>query len=327
MARRYKADHRGRLFNAVWPFTRWFFSLVTVTVGAILFFGLSRTEIIGRRNALRARNTLLLSNHQSLIDSFLIGFSAYYGPAIYRPWMAPWNPAAEENFYKNAYQGWWSDQWKCIPVAPGRRDMRALYRMIRALREGTMILFPEGTRTRNGEVGKGRPGAGLVALANRPNLIPVTVAGMDDVLPIGAAWPRPFQRVTILFGPAIDYSHLAGEERSKESAQAIVDLAMSLIRYQHDWIRRYREGEVGRDSPPWVEPGYQRILEQSREAAMLASKRPDVESLPSPDGSRATGAGTASEGASPETLKKPEERSSNESRTGNPDDRSDGGMQ
>jgi len=277
MSGRYKADHRGRVFNFFWPFTRWFFTLATSTVGAILFFGLSRTEIIGRRNALRERNTLLLSNHQSLIDSFLIGFTAYYGPAIFRPSLIPWNPAAEENFYKNAYQGWWSDQWKCIPVAPGRRDMRALYKMIRALKEGTMILFPEGTRSRSGIVGKGRPGAGLVALANQPNLIPVTIAGMSDVLPIGAGWPKPFQRVTILFGPPIDYSHLVGGPRSKDTAQAVVDLAMAAIRYQYDWIQRYRAGEVGRDTPPWVEPGYAAALQVGRAASELAESGPEVE--------------------------------------------------
>jgi len=283
MAGRYKADHRGRVFNFFWPFTRWLFTIGTSTVGAILFFGLSRTEIIGRRNALRARNTLLLSNHQSLIDSFLIGFSAYYGAAIFKPWLIPWNPAAEENFYKNAYQGWWSDQWKCIPVAPGRRDMRALYRMIRALKEGTMILFPEGTRSRTGAVGKGRPGAGLVALADQPHIVPVTIAGMSDVLPIGANWPIPFQRVTILFGPPIDYSHLAEEERSKETAQAVVDQVMAVIRYQYDWIQRYRAGEVGRDTPPWVEPGYAEALQPVHVKAKLAESSPEAERLSLPD--------------------------------------------
>ena len=285
MAGRYKADHRGRVFNFFWPFTRWLLTIGTSTVGAILFFGLSRTEIIGRRNALRARNTLLLSNHQSLIDSFLIGFSAYYGPALFRPWLIPWNPAAEENFYKNAYQGWWSDQWKCIPVAPGRRDMRALYKMIRALKEGTMILFPEGTRSRTGEVGEGRPGAGLVALANQPQIVPVTVAGMSDVLPIGASWPIPFQRVTILFGPPIDYSHLIGEERTKETALAVVEQVMSVIRYQYDWITRYRNGEVGRDTPPWVEPGYAEALQAGRERSELAESSPEVERLSLPEDS------------------------------------------
>ena len=283
MAGRYKADHRGRVFNFFWPFTRWLFTLGTTTVGAILFFGLSRTEIIGRRNALRVRNTLLLSNHQSLIDSFLIGFSAYYGPAVFKPWLICWNPAAEENFYKNAYQGWWSDQWKCIPVAPGRRDMRALYRMIRALKEGTMILFPEGTRSRSGAVGEGKPGAGLVALANQPHIVPVTIAGMSDVLPIGASWPIPFQRVTILFGPPIDYSHLVGKERSKETAQAVVDQVMSVIRYQYDWIQRYRAGEVGRDTPPWVEPGYAEALQAGRVGSELAESSPKAESLSLPD--------------------------------------------
>jgi 1-acyl-sn-glycerol-3-phosphate acyltransferase len=290
MADRYRADHRGRVFNFFWPFTRWLLSIGTATVGSILFFGLSRTEIIGRRNALRAPNTLLLSNHQSLIDSFLIGFSAYYGAAIFKPWLIPWNPAAEENFYKNAYQGWWSDQWKCIPVARGRRDMRAVYRMIRALKEGTMILFPEGTRSRTGEIGRGRPGAGLVALANHPRIVPVTIMGMSDVLPIGASWPIPFQRVTILFGPPIDYSHLIGEERTKETALAVVELAMSVIRYQYDWIKRYRNGEVGRDTPPWVEPGYAEAVRAGRESPELAESIPEGEPLSLPDTGEGTGA-------------------------------------
>jgi len=114
MADRYRADHRGRVFNFFWPFTRWLLSIGTATVGAILFFGLSRTEIIGRRNALRAPNTLLLSNHQSLIDSFLIGFSAYYGAAIFKPWLIPWNPAAEDRISGSAFR-WPGGDATCGP--------------------------------------------------------------------------------------------------------------------------------------------------------------------------------------------------------------------
>ena len=289
MSERYRADHRGRLFNAVWPFTRWVLSNVTATAGAVLFFGLERTEIIGRRNVPRARNTLLLANHQSLIDSFLIGFGAFYGPSFFRPWLVPWNPAAEENFYKNAYQAWWSDHWKCIPIAPGRRDMRALYRMIRALGSGTMILFPEGTRSRSGRVGRGRPGAGLVALADHPTIVPVTIEGMQEVLPIGAAWPKPFKRVTIVYGPPLDYEEFIGEERTKENAQAIVDRAIAVIRYQHDWIRRYRAGDVDRDTPPWKEAGYAvamrtgaDVLEQNGEGGGRLDAR-EVSRAPTPE--------------------------------------------
>ncbi|MDT8435381.1 MAG: lysophospholipid acyltransferase family protein [Gemmatimonadota bacterium] len=262
MSERYRAEHRGRLFNATWPFTRWVLSNVTATLGAVLFFGLNRTEIIGRRNVPRSRNTLLLANHQSLIDSFLIGFGAFYGPSFFRPWLIPWNPAAEENFYKNPYQAWWSDQWKCIPVAPGRRDTRALYRMIRALKGGTMILFPEGTRSRSGKVGRGRPGAGLVALANRPCIVPVAIEGMRDVLPIGAAGPHLFKRVTIVYGRPVEYGDLVGDERSKEAAQAIVNRVMAVLRYQFDWIRRYRAGEVGRNCPPWEEAAYREQFDE-----------------------------------------------------------------
>jgi hypothetical protein len=161
--------------------------------------------------------------------------------------------------------------------------MRALYRMIRALKNGTMILFPEGTRSRDGSVGTGRPGAGLVALANKPQIVPVTIAGMSDVLPIGANWPIPFQRVTILFGPPIDYSHLVGEERSKDTAQAVVDQVMAVVRYQYEWIRRYRAGEVGRDTPPWVEPGYAEALKPVQVRPKLAESDPEVDRLSLPD--------------------------------------------
>jgi hypothetical protein len=132
-------------------------------------------------------------------------------------------------------------------------------------------------------VGEGKPGAGLVALANQPHIVPVTISGMSDVLPIGASWPIPFQRVTILFGPPIDYSHLVGQERSKETAQAVVDQVMSVIRYQYDWIQRYRAGEVGRDTPPWLEPGYAEALQAGRAGSDLADSSPKAESLSLPD--------------------------------------------
>jgi 1-acyl-sn-glycerol-3-phosphate acyltransferase len=134
--------------------------------------------------------------------------------------------------------------------------MRALYRMIRALKAGTMVLFPEGTRTRSGRIRRGRPGAGLVILANRPKVVPVTIEGMNDVLPVGASWPRPFQRVTIVYGPPLDLSEFLGKERSKDTAQAIVNRVIGVLRYQREWILRYRAGEVGRDEPPWEEPGW-----------------------------------------------------------------------
>ncbi|MFQ5888801.1 MAG: lysophospholipid acyltransferase family protein [Gemmatimonadota bacterium] len=240
MAEEYRAQHRGKLFNFFWPFTRYLITNLTVTLGSIFFFVLNRTTVIGRGNVPKERNTLLLSNHQSMIDSFLVGFCAFYPHSWWKPYLIPWNPAAEENFYRNPFLGWWSDQWKCIPVRPGRRDLKALHRMIRALRGGTMTLFPEGTRTRDGSIRDGRPGAGLLILANHPTVIPVTIDGMSDVLPVGRFFPRLFRRIYVMYGAPVDYSDFLGEERSKDTAQQIVDRVIAVLRHQQEEIRRRR---------------------------------------------------------------------------------------
>jgi len=246
MGEPYRADYRGPIFHFFWPFTRYVTVHVTVLVLGILFYVLNRATVIGRRNVPRRRNTVLLSNHQTMIDSFLVGTAAYFGPATLRPYLIPWNPAAEENFFKNPFWSWWADNWKCIPVKAGRRDSRALHRMIRALKRGTMILFPEGTRSRDGEIRDGRPGAGLVILANHPTVVPVTVDGLYDVLPVGSQVPRLFKRIWLAFGKPIDYSHYHDRPRSKETAQAIVDDVIEVLRRQLAGLRRLRAGEIDR---------------------------------------------------------------------------------
>src|SRR3989442_967321 len=93
-----------------------------------------------------------------MLDSFLVGLGAFYPQSWLKPQLIPWNPAAAENFYKNPMLAWLADNWKCIWVREGRRDLHALHRMMEVLPRGTMTLFPEGTRSRDGSVGPGRPG-------------------------------------------------------------------------------------------------------------------------------------------------------------------------
>jgi len=237
MSAAYKADHRGKLFNFLWPFTRYLITMITVTVGAVYLLVFNRFRVIGRRNVPDRPNTLLLSNHQSMLDSFAIGIGAYFPQGWWKPYLLPWNPAASENFYRTPILAWFVDQLKCIPVREGRRDLKALYRSMAALREATMILFPEGTRSRDGTVKRGRPGAGLMILGTEPTVIPVAIDGMRDVLPIGAMFLRPFKRITISYGEPFDYSAYVGRPRSKETAQELVDEIMDAIRRQLDEIR------------------------------------------------------------------------------------------
>lgn len=179
-----RAPVRGRFFKLLHPLASYLVTNVTVTLVWLWFRVLNRTTVIGRSNVGYDRNTLLLSNHQTMIDSFVVGVMAYYPHSWWRPYLIPWNPAAVENFYRNPVLSWFSDLWRCIPIREGRRDLQALRRMIKVFPRGVMTLFPEGTRMRAHKVGRGRSGAGLIMLSARPKVIPVAIDGMDEVLPI-----------------------------------------------------------------------------------------------------------------------------------------------
>ena len=230
----------GWLENILWHVTSYFVTNITMILLWFFFFVLNRVTVIGREFVGGEPNTLLLSNHQSMIDSIPLGIAAFYPKSWIKPWLVPWHPAARENFFKNRLIAWYATHTRCIPVKPGRRDVHAIHKMIEVLPNGSIILFPEGTRSRSGDVGTGRPGAGLVALATHPQIIPVAIDGMQDILPIGEKRPKIGQRIYIRFGAPVDYSELIDEPRTKETAQALVDKVMVAIREQHEEIRQMR---------------------------------------------------------------------------------------
>jgi 1-acyl-sn-glycerol-3-phosphate acyltransferase len=234
---------RSRWFHFFWPVAYFFVIEITILIDAIFFGLLTRRRFLGIKNVPHQRNLVLMSNHRSMIDSFPIGLGPFYPDAHLKPWLVPWNLAAEENFFKPGWLGWFAYHWKCIPVKAGRKDMRAIYKATHALEEGPVVIFPEGTRSRSGKLLKGRAGSGLLIMANWPTVIPVYHDGMQDVLPIGAIIPRPFRKVWVAYGKPVDLSEFKGRERTRETAQEIVDKVMDEIRRLQRAVERLKARE------------------------------------------------------------------------------------
>ncbi len=232
---------RTGLARIIWLVLAYVVTHACVAIMWVYLHVFNRTTVSGRQHVGSTPNTLLLSNHQSMIDSFLVGMEAFFPGSFIKPWLIPWNPAAEENFFHPGWLGWLADKWRCIPVKEGRRDLGALRQMIAVLPGGVMTLFPEGGRTRDGSIRASRPGAGLVVLSTRPRVIPVAIHGMQDVLPIGTFLPRIGKRVDVSFGPPVDYSEFLGRSRDRETAQALVDKVMSEVLRLHTEIRQRRQ--------------------------------------------------------------------------------------
>lgn len=230
-------SHHGRLFRLLWPVTHYLITNLFGTLSYIFFYLLNSAIVIGKENIPHQDGTLLLSNHQSMIDSFLVGLCAYYPVSLIRPFLMPWNPAAEENFYRNHILAWLADNWKCIPIKRGRKDLSAISKMAEGLRSSPLILFPEGTRSRTGNIGNGRLGAGFLILETWPTVIPVCIDGMDKVLPIGSVFPRFFKRIYICYGRPLDLSEFKGKGKTKRTANAVTSRVMETIKELHREIQ------------------------------------------------------------------------------------------
>jgi 1-acyl-sn-glycerol-3-phosphate acyltransferase len=165
-----------------------------------------------------------------MIDSFLIGLCCFYPRSLIQPSLIPWNPAAEENFYRTPFLAWLAENWKCIPIKKGRKDVSALQKMAEAIKKSPMILFPEGTRTRDGTIGRGRAGLGMLILKSQPTVIPVYIEGMNQVLPVGSVFPKFFKRICVIYGEPLDFSQFYECKPTKETAEAITEHAMQAIR-------------------------------------------------------------------------------------------------
>jgi 1-acyl-sn-glycerol-3-phosphate acyltransferase len=80
--------------------------------------------------------------------------------------------------------------WGTFPVRRGEADMGALRAATEVVRSGRMLMmFPEGTRSRTGGLGRGHPGTAMIALRTGAPILPVAITGTE-----GIVWPRFFFR-------------------------------------------------------------------------------------------------------------------------------------
>lgn len=111
--------------------------------------------------------------------------------------------------------------------------MTSLKTIIRKLREGNRVLvFPEGARTLNGELGEAAPGIGLIAAKSGAVIQPIRISGARDALPRGSAKIR-FARITVAVGEPIrltpaESKAAAGKDGYQQLAQRIMAAIASL---------------------------------------------------------------------------------------------------
>ena len=168
---------------------------------------------------------ILASNHASFIDPPLVG------AALPRPI----NYMARESLFRFPVVGAVLRSWNAVPVnreGGGAAGLKAI--LDRLLAGGGIILFPEGTRTRDGRLQPARSGIGLTVLKSTAPVVPVRVFGSFEAYGRHLKLPRP-HRVIVKFGEPLDFAGLraeaktCGKARLKEIYQQVADEIMAAI--------------------------------------------------------------------------------------------------
>lgn len=179
---------------------------------------LNRFQIIGAENIPASGGVLLAANHISAFDTIFIPSAVLK----YHPWQMTWAPAKEELF-RNPLLGAMFRSWGAFPVKRGR-DVRAGRHLGGLLQTQKVMLFPEGTRHKDGKLGPGNRGVGKLIYEHQPAVVPIALSGINHwkILKFG-------QQGHIRFGAPIDFSDLFELEDKKETHLLIVERLMAAI--------------------------------------------------------------------------------------------------
>jgi 1-acyl-sn-glycerol-3-phosphate acyltransferase len=116
-----------------------------------------------------------------------------------------------------------------IPVERDGSDMSALREVIKKVREGNgVVLFPEGTRTRDGNLQPARPGIGLVIAKTLAPVLPMRIFGAYHAFPKGSRGLR-LTKITIVIGEPLRFTRDEVTPGTRETYQRISDRVMKAI--------------------------------------------------------------------------------------------------
>ena len=186
-----------------------------------------RPTVIGLDHVPDTGPVILASNHLSFVDSIVI------------PCIVPRKVIylAKSDYFtgpglKGAAQRAWFEGLGMLPV--DRDDTRAalasLDTALEVLGRGDAFgIYPEGTRSRDGRIYKGRTGVAHLALTAGCPVVPVGLTGTQDILPVGSNRPRLAADVTVRFGEPLDFTNRFTGVPSGRARREVTDEIMTAI--------------------------------------------------------------------------------------------------
>ena len=202
-----------------------FFEVVQAVVPPVAK-ALWRPRVEGLENLPATGPVIVASNHLSFADSLII------------PIVAPRKVVflAKSDYFtgtgiKGALSRGWFEGIGMIPVDRGdtKAALASLDIALEVLARGEAFgIYPEGTRSRDGRLYRGRTGVGHLALTSGAPVVPVGLTGTQDIQPVGARLPR-LAKVTVRFGARMSFAEEYAGVPAGRARREVTDAIMAAI--------------------------------------------------------------------------------------------------
>jgi len=193
------------------------------------FFGICLTyfnqyKVYGIKNVPKTGGVIIASNHASYLDPPAVGASSR------RIRMTHF--MARDTLFKKGFMNWFLHKVGVIPLDREKGDLKAMKTSIALLKDGASVaLFPEGTRSENGELQPSKPGIGFLVAKGDAPVVPVYVHGSYEAWSKNSGGLKRLP-VTVIYGKLITTEEIRGLGKGREAYAQIGELIMERIAEQ-----------------------------------------------------------------------------------------------
>ena len=171
------------------------------------------------------RGSVVICNHTSMAELLAVETALFFGGRRIRP-------IFKSEFAKSKIVRWAFSRVGGIPVERGTADMKCLRAAQHALQRGEdVLIFPEGTRSKHGNLHKAAAGGGLLAAMSGAPVVPACIVGTDRIMQKGGFLPK----LSIMYGEPM---HFTGDKRDKEQLEAFSQEIMAHIAVMREEIEK-----------------------------------------------------------------------------------------
>jgi 1-acyl-sn-glycerol-3-phosphate acyltransferase len=186
-----------------------------------------RFEVHGVRNIPKKGPAIMASNHLALLDSAFVPGAIPRHVAFLGKEQLFAGKSLRARFVRSFLLAMGQIE---IDRSGGSASASSLGSGVNVLRAGRLLgIYPEGTRSSDGRLHRGRTGIARVLLDTPAVVVPVAVSGTNGILPRGSKFPRFGVRVIVTFGEPMDFSRYAGLAEDRFVLRAITDEIMHEI--------------------------------------------------------------------------------------------------